>query len=140
MIINTIILAAMYFISFFLGDPEYGIPNMIPLKFPFMNIISTPSMSLNFTNVEVHGLDKMKLISHKWVCIIEVNFLKYPKNSLSWYWLWNAYKYVTKWGRIIKISILFLLFKALFCVYVIEIGCWEYSFFNTFEECSFFVE
>ncbi|XP_045467761.1 uncharacterized protein LOC123676106 [Harmonia axyridis] len=47
------------------GDPEYGIPNMIPFKIPFMNLIDTSNLHVNLTNIEVHGLNKMKMVGYK---------------------------------------------------------------------------
>ncbi|XP_045480992.1 protein takeout-like [Harmonia axyridis] len=47
------------------GDSEYGIPNMIPLKIPFMKLIDTPNLHMNLTNIEVHGLNKMELVAYK---------------------------------------------------------------------------
>ncbi|XP_045479616.1 protein takeout-like [Harmonia axyridis] len=47
------------------GDPEYGIPNMVPLKISFMNLIDTPNLHINLRNIEVHGLKKVKVIDYK---------------------------------------------------------------------------
>ncbi|XP_044755979.1 protein takeout-like [Coccinella septempunctata] len=47
------------------GDPEYGIPNLMPLVIPFMSLISTPTLQLNLTNIQVHGLDKMRIIGER---------------------------------------------------------------------------
>ncbi|KAL3277269.1 hypothetical protein HHI36_012620 [Cryptolaemus montrouzieri] len=44
------------------GDPAYDIPNLSPLRIPFMSLIKTKDMSLNLTDVNIQGLDQAKLI------------------------------------------------------------------------------
>ncbi|KAK9874595.1 hypothetical protein WA026_005429 [Henosepilachna vigintioctopunctata] len=44
------------------GIPDYKVPKMNPFLVPFVQLISTPSLRLNLTNVKIHNLKNMKLI------------------------------------------------------------------------------
>ncbi|KAK9874604.1 hypothetical protein WA026_005436 [Henosepilachna vigintioctopunctata] len=43
------------------GDPEYHIPKMNPMEISFIELISTPSLGLNLTNVKLYGLGEVRL-------------------------------------------------------------------------------
>ncbi|KAK9874596.1 hypothetical protein WA026_005430 [Henosepilachna vigintioctopunctata] len=43
------------------GIPDYKVPKMNPLLVPFAQLISTPTLGLNMTNVKIHNLGNMKL-------------------------------------------------------------------------------
>ncbi|XP_045467760.1 uncharacterized protein LOC123676105 [Harmonia axyridis] len=44
------------------GDPEYNIPNMQPLHVPFVGLINTNQLVLNFTDTQVYGLENAKMV------------------------------------------------------------------------------
>lgn len=41
----------------FLGDAKFNLPNLLPLKVPQININSKDSLSMQFTDCELHGLE-----------------------------------------------------------------------------------
>ncbi|KAK9874603.1 hypothetical protein WA026_005435 [Henosepilachna vigintioctopunctata] len=43
------------------GDPDFHIPKMNPMEISFIQLISTPTLGLNLTNVEIHGLDQARI-------------------------------------------------------------------------------
>ncbi|KAK9874610.1 hypothetical protein WA026_005441 [Henosepilachna vigintioctopunctata] len=44
------------------GDPDFHIPKMSPMEIPFLQLISTPNLQLNFTNIKVHGLEHLRMV------------------------------------------------------------------------------
>ncbi|KAK9874612.1 hypothetical protein WA026_005442 [Henosepilachna vigintioctopunctata] len=44
------------------GDPDLHIPKLSPMEIPFLQLISTPNLQLNFTNIKVHGLDHLQMV------------------------------------------------------------------------------
>ncbi|KAK9874609.1 hypothetical protein WA026_005440 [Henosepilachna vigintioctopunctata] len=43
------------------GDPDYNIPKLNPMEISSVELISTPNLSVNLTNVKIRGLENMKL-------------------------------------------------------------------------------